>query len=48
MYHGGWNCSGNPNIPGKDNQKVVNVGTYEALRAKTSKEFEEIQFDFSF
>lgn len=48
MYHGGWNCSGNPNIPYKDNQKVVNKGTYAVMRDRNPKEFEKAQFDFTF
>lgn len=48
MYHGGWNCSGNPNIPCKDNQKVVNQGTYAAMRDRNPEEFEKDQFDFTF
>lgn len=48
MYHGGWNCSGNPNIPCKDNQKVVNQGTYAVMRDRNPKEFEKAQFDFTF
>lgn len=48
MYHGGWNCSGNPNIPGKDNQKVVNKGIYDAMRNRNPEKFEKAQFDFSF
>lgn len=48
MYHGGWNCSGNPNIPGQDNQKVVNKGTYAVMRGRNPEEFEKAQFDFTF
>ena len=48
MYHGGWNCSGNPNIPCKDNQKVVNQGAYAVMRDRNPEEFEKAQFDFSF
>ena len=48
MYHGGWNCSGNPNIPYKDNQKVLNKGTYAVMRDRNPKEFEKAQFDFTF
>ena len=48
MYHGGWNCSGNPNIPYKDNQKVVNKGTYAVMRGRNPEEFEKAQFDFTF
>lgn len=48
MYHGGWNCSGNPNIPYKDNQKVVNKGTYAMMRGRNPEEFEKAQFDFTF
>ena len=48
MYHGGWNCSGNPNIPYKDNQKVVNKGTYAVMRGRNPEEFEKAQFDFNF
>lgn len=48
MYHGGWNCSGNPNIPCKDNQKVVNQGAYAVMRDRNPEEFEKAQFDFNF
>lgn len=48
MYHGGWNCSGNPNIPCKDNQKVVNQGAYAVMRDRNPEEFEKAQFDFTF
>ena len=39
MYHGGWNCSGDPNTPYGNNVKVVNTGLYEKLRARDVSKF---------
>lgn len=48
MYHGGCNYTGNPNIPGGDNQKEVNKGTYAKMRSRDPRKFQSVEFNFTF
>jgi len=46
MYHGGYNCSGDPSIPCGNNEKVVNSDVYEKLKARKATGFSTSSFDF--
>ncbi|MGN1327917.1 MAG: hypothetical protein ACI4VQ_07590 [Clostridia bacterium] len=48
MYHGGINCSGNPNVPFGSNLQKVNAGVYEMLRNRNPEDFKDKEFNFKF
>lgn len=47
MYHGGFNCTEDKSIPYGNNIKIVNLGVYDALKARKSASFVDQKFDFS-
>lgn len=48
MYHGGWNCSGDRDMPYGDNVRMVNHGVYEKLQARPVSDFVDMEFNFGF
>lgn len=49
MYHGGANCSSDPNVPYGNNVKLVNKGVYQKLKARRiDSNFSNKEFDFGF
>lgn len=48
MYHGGYNCSGDKDVPYGDNRRYVNKDVYEALKSREPSQFVEFDFDFKF
>lgn len=47
MYHGGWNCSGDPNTPYGNNLQIVNEGVYAKLKSRDVKGFTSKEFDMT-
>lgn len=45
MYHGGYNGTGDPSIPCRNNEKIMNEGVYAALKARNATDFVNQQFD---
>lgn len=48
MYHGGFNCSTDKNVPYGNNMRNVNDGVYEALQSRESSQFIDFDFEFTF
>lgn len=48
MYHGGINCSGDPDIPYGNNVHFVNSDVYEKLQSRQEGDFVTHTFDFPF
>lgn len=48
MYHGGFNCSDDPDIPYGNNSRVVNKDVYETLKARSASSFVTKPFNLSF
>lgn len=47
MYHGGWNCSGNPHTPYGNNVQMINQNLYQKLQARDVSEFTSTEFDMN-